>query len=132
MSHQYPDKTCQICFEKFPHRHAAKAVNLFCSKKCEGIHKQNRTYERYLLGEVHERNTLRRLLKRLKHECWTCGIKQWKGTELPLEIDHIDGDAGNDMPSNLRLVCPNCHAITPTWKGRNKGKGRASRGLPIN
>ena len=132
MSKSYPNRICVICSTSFPHRHAKKAVNLFCSKRCEGQDKRNRTFERFQMGEVSERSTIRKILKRLKHECWSCGITEWRGTQIPLEVDHIDGDAGNNIPSNLRLVCPNCHSITPSWKGRNKGSGRASRGLPIN
>jgi hypothetical protein len=50
---------------------------------------------------------------------------------IPLELDHIDGDAGNNNYDNLRVLCPNCHALTPTFKAKNKGKGRAARGLPL-
>jgi 5-methylcytosine-specific restriction endonuclease McrA len=131
MSHQYPDKTCQICFEKFPHRHAPKAVNLFCSKKCEGQHKRNNTYKRFLEGTVKDRGTVRKILLEQKPECWDCGTKEWRGKMLSLEVDHIDGNAGNHIPSNVRLLCPNCHSITPNYKAKNKGNGRAARGLPL-
>lgn len=41
-----------------------------------------------------------------------------------LEVDHINGDGYDHSPINLRVLCPNCHALTPTYKARNKGKGR--------
>ena len=132
MSKNYPNNACIVCHTSFPHRHAKKAVNLYCSKKCEGENKRRNTFERFQAGEVRERNTIRKILKDIKHECWSCGLMDWRGHRLSLEIDHINGDAGNNMPSNLRLVCPNCHSITSTWKGRNRHKGRASRGLPTN
>ena len=54
--------------------------------------------------------------------CSTCKLSIWLGKELPLELDHIDGDCTNHTLENIRLLCPNCHALTPTWRGRNKGK----------
>jgi hypothetical protein len=56
-------------------------------------------------------------------------MKRWKNVtapgahdvgRFPLELDHIDGDRWNSELSNLRLICPNCHAFTPTYRGRNK------------
>jgi 5-methylcytosine-specific restriction endonuclease McrA len=44
-----------------------------------------------------------------------------------LELEHIDGDPTNHELDNLRLICPNCHAQTETYKNRNKGRGRYSR-----
>ncbi|MFB6632139.1 HNH endonuclease signature motif containing protein [Streptomyces sp. NPDC056362] len=48
----------------------------------------------------------------------------WLGDPLPLEVDHIDGDWRNNAIENLRLLCPNCHSTTDTYRGR--GKGRAT------
>ena len=46
---------------------------------------------------------------------------------IPLEIDHIDGNFLNNQENNLILLCPNCHSLTATYKGANKGQGRAER-----
>lgn len=43
---------------------------------------------------------------------------------LPLEIDHIDGNSENNSEENLRLICPNCHSLTETYRGANRGNGR--------
>lgn len=75
-------------------------------------------------------NTLsfERLRKRIMLEqnetCIKCGIKEWQGVQLSLEIDHIDGNHKNNKRENIEALCPNCHSITPTWRGRNKTQTR--------
>jgi hypothetical protein len=55
--------------------------------------------------------------------CEECGLDSWRGNPISLEIDHIDGVNSNNEISNLKILCPNCHSQTPTWRGRNlKGK----------
>jgi predicted HNH restriction endonuclease len=44
-----------------------------------------------------------------------------------LEIEHIDGNFENNAEENLELLCPNCHSLTSTYKGANKGSGRKER-----
>lgn len=46
---------------------------------------------------------------------------------VPLDIDHIDGNHKNNTENNLRLLCPNCHALTTNFKNLNKGNGRSWR-----
>lgn len=53
------------------------------------------------------------------HKCSCCTQTEWMGQKIPLELDHIDGDNRNNLLSNLRLLCPNCHALTTTYRGRN-------------
>lgn len=63
-----------------------------------------------------------RLLKEgmLKYVCSCCKITTWQNKPLSLELDHIDGDKYNHKLENLRLLCPNCHSQTDTYRGRNK------------
>ena len=54
------------------------------------------------------------------HKCEECGIEDWNGKRLPMEIDHIDGDVTNNIPTNLKVLCPNCHSQNPTWRRKKK------------
>lgn len=54
-------------------------------------------------------------------KCEQCNLIEWNNQPIPLELDHIDGNLYNHLLSNLRLLCPNCHAQTSTHRGKNKG-----------
>lgn len=74
---------------------------------------------------------LKRIIKQfnLMHDsCSICGIVEWRGNKIAFDLDHIDGDASNCRLSNLRLLCPNCHSQTDTYKGKsiNTGKKKVS------
>jgi hypothetical protein len=60
------------------------------------------------------------------YRCESCGLTEWLQKPIPLEIEHINGDADNNKDENLKLLCPNCHALTPTFRSRNK-QASASR-----
>lgn len=83
-----------------------------------------RHIEEYLSNRVS--TTSHFLRKRLisegykRHKCEMCGLKEWLGDPIPLELDHIDGNHDNNALENLRILCPNCHAKTPTYRGRKK------------
>lgn len=69
------------------------------------------------------------LLKEANHKCSKCGwgeINTATGN-VPLQIDHIDGDYRNNSPDNLRVLCPNCHSLTHNYGSLNKGGGREYR-----
>jgi 5-methylcytosine-specific restriction endonuclease McrA len=105
----------------------------YCDNRCQQIETKNNSYEKLKNGEITNRFTIKNILVRyFGHRCSSCNLSEWLGVPIPLEVDHINGDASNNVISNLRLLCPNCHGITPTWKGRNRGFGRRSRGLPLN
>lgn len=54
-----------------------------------------------------------------ERKCERCGITEWQGSPAPLELEHVDGNHSNNELSNLLILCPNCHALTPTYRGRN-------------
>jgi Zn finger protein HypA/HybF involved in hydrogenase expression len=65
-----------------------------------------------------------RLRKRICFEqdnkCNKCGLSEWLGKKLVLELEHKDGNHHNNKRENLEALCPNCHSLTSTWRGRNK------------
>jgi len=60
----------------------------------------------------------RRLLKEkiFPHKCSSCELSKWLDNPIPLELDHINGNHQDNSLSNLRLLCPNCHSLTPTFR----------------
>lgn len=65
-----------------------------------------------------------RKIKRVRLEqggkCFECGLNEWRGKKLTLEIEHRNGNHNDNTRDNLIAICPNCHSITSTWRGRNK------------
>jgi len=106
----------------------------FCSKTCAAQNK--REHKIYLWLNGYEVLTTRGntatahwirdyLLEKNNYKCSKCGwgeVNSYTG-KVPLELEHIDGNFLNNSPDNLIILCPNCHALTSTYKGANK-KGR--------
>lgn len=109
--HKYCSNTCQ---QKFIYKEWIKQY-----KKDNSIAKTSKW------GQIPD--TLRRyIFEKFDNKCCLCGwseINPYTNT-LPLEIDHIDGNSENNSEDNLRLICPNCHSLTQTYRGANKGNGR--------
>ena len=63
-----------------------------------------------------------RMLKEgiLTYNCSNCGISEWNGKQISLELDHVDGVRTNHKLENLRLLCPNCHSQTDTYRSKNR------------
>ena len=80
-----------------------------------------------ILVEHSTYTNLRSLKKRLieagvlAEACSSCHLTEWLGRPIPLELDHINGVHDDHRRENLRLLCPNCHALTANYRGRNKG-----------
>lgn len=57
-----------------------------------------------------------------EHRCENCGMTEWLGKPIPLELHHIDGNRHNNTLENFILLCPNCHAFTNSYRGKNATK----------
>lgn len=53
------------------------------------------------------------------HQCERCGLTEWLGNPIPLQLHHKDGDHDNNLIENIELLCPNCHSLTDTFAGKN-------------
>lgn len=106
----------------------------YCSIHCQQEYMYKQYIDRWKNGEVSGirgnkwidiSDYIRRyLFEKYDNKCSKCGwaeINPYTNT-LPLEIEHIDGDAMNNKEENLLLLCPNCHSLTKTYRGANKGK----------
>ena len=114
----------------------------YCSKECESINRKNNYINNWLsTGEPGKftggksGNTIRSLyirnylLEQQKNRCAICGLTNiWNEKMLSFILDHVDGNCDHNNRENLRLICPNCDTQTETYKGKNKGYGRRSKG----
>ena len=107
----------------------------YCSNKCQREYEYKQWVQQYKEDNSIAKSTkwgqipaqLRRyIFTKYNNKCCICGwskVNPYTHT-IPLEIDHIDGNSENNSEDNLRLICPNCHSLTPTYRGANRGYGR--------
>lgn len=104
----------------------------YCSRECLKIYAWNKIKKEILDGsKSHSLDAIKRFLSETRGCCCEiCKLSEWIGVKMPLVLDHIDGNHENNSLDNLRLLCNNCDAaFSPTYKARNRGKGRAARRL---
>lgn len=109
----------------------------YCSNACQKEYEHKQWIVRWKNGQETGMRGKYGISEHLRHylfdkynyKCARCGwgeINLYTDT-LPLEIEHIDGNYQNNSEDNLIVLCPNCHSLTATYKGANKGKGRKDR-----
>lgn len=107
-------------------------IGTYCNAQCHKLHIRAARVKDWLENDVSWHFNIPGWAKEYISElygykCSECGISEWNNKPILLECDHIDGNHSNNKPSNLRLICPNCHSQTPTYKNKNKGNGRQHR-----
>ena len=122
-------RKCKNCGKDIPNR------NVYCNNTCQAHFQSKKKVKLWLEGKNFIRGggaSLPRwmrtyLMEEVNQKCQSCGwgeINPHTGN-VSLEIDHIDGDALNNSKDNLRVLCPNCHSLTKTYK--NSGGRKSSR-----
>ena len=100
----------------------------FCSPECSEAHRREQSEARVGTNQLVDVRVIKRvLLEQRGPKCEICRNDTWQGKPLPMVLDHINGDWEDHQLGNLRLLCSNCDSQTPTYKAKNKGKGRHSR-----
>lgn len=124
---------CLNCGKELPN--TKNCSHKYCSNECQHEYEYKQWVERYKQDNSIAKSTkwgqipgpLRRyIFEKFKKKCCLCNwseVNPYTST-IPLEVDHIDGNAENNSEENLRLICPNCHSLTPTYRGANRGYGR--------
>ncbi len=108
----------------------------YCSGSCATQARLEALTERWLKGQAAGGSwygiagyARRWLVQQQGERCALCGWAEVnpRSGKIPLQVNHIDGNPENHRPGNLQLLCPNCHSLTPSFGGLNRGNGRKQR-----
>lgn len=113
---------CKHCHLNIPKR------NVYCNNKCQKAFEKQLSFEKVEQGQANSRYVKLYLIEKHGEICMDPNCA-WDFSKRPIkvELEHIDGNSENNSLSNCKLLCPNCHSTTSTYKSKNKGNGRHSR-----
>ena len=105
----------------------------YCNNKCQGSHIKKQVFEKIKNGDTtfSEKRYKDYLILTYGEKCMICGWDEKHPTtgNVPVQLEHIDGNSENNSLDNLKLLCPNHHSLTLTYGALNKGRGRKKRYL---
>ena len=141
---------CQSCASGFSTKSKRKEINEKVSKKMKGrsvgsakigydkekwyvsclitwqknkeLRKENTPFHEWPLATIREH-----IFDEQNGCCNKCGLDKWLEELITLELEHKDGNNKNNTRENLEFLCPNCHSMTVTWRGRNKNKNNGKK-----
>lgn len=92
----------------------------------ESWNKNNYDYSTFTNNSIKKngKTTLKAIINLRGRKCENCGIVEWLGQPINLEIHHIDGNHNNNELENIQLLCPNCHSYTNNYCGKNINNGK--------
>jgi hypothetical protein len=107
-------------------------VKKYCNTKCQKDFEKKLIFERIESGEYNCKNPRKYkeyLIDKFSNKCMKCGWGEFHAVtgNIPIQLEHKDGDSNNNKIDNLELLCPNCHSLTDTFGYLNKGRGRNER-----
>lgn len=117
---------CKNCNKKLN-----KKRKKYCNNKCQGEYKRDEIFRLIENGDetLHVKNYRNFLIEKHGDNCMKCSWNEVNPITrlVPIQLDHIDGDSDNNNLKNLRLLCPNCHSLTPTFGRLNENSSRSKR-----
>jgi hypothetical protein len=117
---------CTNCAKEY--KAGKSSYGKYCSNKCQILYQRKQKLAKVELGTASAGWVKTYLLAKHGPKCMdpNC-VWDFEKRPIPVELEHIDGNGDNNTLENCILLCPNCHSMTPTFKGRNRGKGRYTR-----
>lgn len=132
------NRSCSTTYNNTGVRRHGRPPKQECCNYCDGActnkricGKKRKIDAAFAVGTLNFSSKTQREYIRFKrgHRCEKCNRTEWLNEPIPLVLDHINGNSEDNKIANLRIICNNCDALSPTFKGRNKGKGRLARKL---
>ena len=124
----YREKECPSC--KTSYRGRGKTCSLKCSNDLKRAEKVSLWLEGKhdgMRGSTQTASFIKQYLRDTRGDkCEKCGWNEVHPStgNVPIELNHIDGDFTNNKIENLEIICPNCHSLTRSYRALNMGNGR--------